>query len=57
MSGYKFLTIDRIFLKELSELIENLNLDISLYIETRPEGINPNSIKLLKFKLWSRYGC
>ena len=43
-----FLTIDRIFLKELSELIEKSNLDISLYIETRPEGINSNSIKLLK---------
>ena len=43
-----FLTIDRNFLKELSELIKSSNLDIYLYIETRPEGINPASIELLK---------
>lgn len=43
-----FLTINRNVLIELSELIEESNLDIKLYIETRPEGINLESIKLLK---------
>ncbi|MDB2486327.1 radical SAM protein [Pelagibacteraceae bacterium] len=43
-----FLTIDRNVLTELSELISESNLDIKLYIETRPEGINSESIKLLK---------
>ena len=35
-------------LLELSEMIDNSQLDIMLYIETRPEGINPASIDLLK---------
>ena len=43
-----FLTIDRNTLEELSIRIEESNLDIKLYIETRPEGINPKSIELLK---------
>ncbi len=43
-----FLTINRKVLMELSELIDNSNLDIKLYIETRPEGINESSIELLK---------
>lgn len=43
-----FLTIDRQVLIDLSELINNSQLDIMLYIETRPEGINDFSIQLLK---------
>ena len=43
-----FLTINRSILIELSELISESKLDIKLYIETRPEGINQESIKLLK---------
>lgn len=43
-----FLTIKREVLLELSELIESSNLDIKLYIETRPEGINPKSVELLR---------
>ena len=43
-----FLTIKREILTELSELIDKSDLDIMLYIETRPEGINPKSIELLK---------
>tara|TARA_Y100000593_G_C4305994_1_gene335746 strand:+ start:335 stop:1825 length:1491 start_codon:yes stop_codon:yes gene_type:complete len=43
-----FLTIEANMLKELSELFEKENLDIKLYIETRPEGINSKSIELLK---------
>ncbi len=43
-----FLTIDRQTLNELAELIDNSDLKIKLYIETRPEGINEKSIKLLK---------
>ena len=43
-----FLTIDRPTLIELAELIHNSDLKIKLYIETRPEGINEKSIKLLK---------
>ncbi len=35
-------------LKDLAGLISRSNLDIKLYIETRPEGINPKTIKLLK---------
>ena len=36
-----FLSINRKMLLELSEMIDNSQLDIMLYIETRPEGINP----------------
>jgi len=43
-----FLTIDRKVLEELSELIDNSNLQIILYIETRSEGINEYTVKLLK---------
>lgn len=43
-----FLTNDRETLDELADLIEENNLDIFFYIETRPEGINEKSIKLLK---------
>ena len=43
-----FLTIDRSMLDELSKLMNESKLPIYLYIETRPEGINPLSIELLK---------
>ena len=43
-----FLTIDRSMLDELSKLMNETKLPIYLYIETRPEGINPSSIELLK---------
>lgn len=43
-----FLTIKREVLSELSELMDKSDLKIKLYIETRPEGINPKSIELLK---------
>jgi anaerobic magnesium-protoporphyrin IX monomethyl ester cyclase len=43
-----FLTIDKATLLQLADLIDNYKLPIGLYIETRPEGINPNTIKLLK---------
>jgi anaerobic magnesium-protoporphyrin IX monomethyl ester cyclase len=43
-----FLTNDRHVLSELSDLIDKSNLDIKIYIETRPEGINEASIELLK---------
>ena len=35
-------------LTELSDLIDKSDLDIMLYIETRPEGINAKSIDLLR---------
>lgn len=43
-----FLTNDKKILLELSELIQKNKLKIYLYIETRPEGINSNSVELLK---------
>ena len=43
-----FLTIQGTTLKELADLLEASGLPIRLYIETRPEGINPGSIRLLK---------
>ena len=43
-----FLTIDQNTLLELSDLMEKSNLPIKLYIETRPEGINKSTVKLLK---------
>jgi len=43
-----FLTIPKTTLKPLASLIDNSGLDIKLYIETRPEGINEKSIELLK---------
>tara|TARA_X000000368_G_C23018910_1_gene707067 strand:+ start:133 stop:1656 length:1524 start_codon:yes stop_codon:yes gene_type:complete len=42
-----FLTIKREVLQKLSDLINQSDLDIMLYIETRPEGINHKSIELL----------
>ena len=42
-----FLTINRAVLHELAALFESKPLDIRLYIETRPEGINPTTIDLL----------
>ena len=43
-----FLTIHHPTLLKLAELIENSQINIQLYIETRPEGINSESVKLLK---------
>ena len=43
-----FLTVNRKVLIELSDLIAKSDLDIIMYIETRPEGINEKSIELLK---------
>lgn len=43
-----FLTIAATTLKPLSEMIDASGMDIKLYIETRPEGINEKSIGLLK---------
>ena len=43
-----FLTNDKRTLVKLSELIHESKLKIKLYIETRPEGINENSVELLK---------
>ena len=43
-----FLTIDRSTLNELADMIDESNMNIMLYIETRPEGINQTSLKLLK---------
>ena len=43
-----FLTNDKKVLTELSELIDKSKLNIKMYIETRPEGINKYSIELLK---------
>jgi len=43
-----FLSINRKMLTELSDLIHESNLNIMLYIETRPEGINSAAIELLK---------
>ena len=42
-----FLTIDKSVLIELSELLREKPLSIKLYIETRPDGINASTIKLL----------
>tara|TARA_Y100000768_G_scaffold521_1_gene376 strand:+ start:10525 stop:11979 length:1455 start_codon:yes stop_codon:yes gene_type:complete len=43
-----FLSINQKVLKELANLIDESNLPIFLYIETRPETINERSIELLK---------
>ena len=43
-----FLTINPKVLSELATILQELKLDIFLYIETRPDGINKNSVKLLK---------
>ncbi len=43
-----FLTINPKVLKELEDLFKDEPLDLKLYIETRPEGINEKSVELLK---------
>jgi radical SAM superfamily enzyme YgiQ (UPF0313 family) len=43
-----FLTIHKKVLTQLAELLDKSTLNIFLYIETRPEGINESTIKLLK---------
>jgi radical SAM superfamily enzyme YgiQ (UPF0313 family) len=43
-----FLTIDRKTLEDLAVLIDGADLPVQLYIETRPEGINADSVRLLK---------
>ena len=43
-----FLSNNRSVLNQLADLIDRENLDIMLYIETRPETISKNSIPLLK---------
>lgn len=43
-----FLTIDRAMLIQLAELVDASGLNIKLYVETRPEGINGAAVKLLK---------
>ena len=43
-----FLSINKSVLSELAEMIERTKMNIMLYIETRPEGINERSVKLLK---------
>ena len=43
-----FLSINRKMLIELADLISTSDLNIMLYIETRPEGINSPAIQLLK---------
>ena len=43
-----FLTIERGTLQELADRFDASNLPIRLYIETRPEGINPSTVALLK---------
>jgi radical SAM superfamily enzyme YgiQ (UPF0313 family) len=43
-----FLTIDRPTLARLADLMEAAQLPIILYIETRPEGVTPETIPLLK---------
>jgi len=43
-----FLTIPHKFLREIIKLMKENNLKIGIYIETRPETINPNTINLLK---------
>ena len=43
-----FLTIDHKILYELEKYMQDEPLDIILYIETRPEGINEKTVKLLK---------
>lgn len=43
-----FLTIDRDTLAELADLMDGSDLNVMLYIETRPETITRESIKLLR---------
>jgi len=43
-----FLTIDRKILENLSQLLDSSDLNIMLYIETRPESIKTNIIPLMK---------
>ena len=41
-----FLTIPRPFLNELSNFIDSSDINIGLYIETRPETISPSTIDI-----------
>jgi len=43
-----FLTINKKVLNELENMFLEKPIDLKLYIETRPEGINENTVKLLK---------
>ena len=43
-----FLTVDKKMLSELAELMEESNLKVKLYIETRPEGITSSNLAQLK---------
>jgi anaerobic magnesium-protoporphyrin IX monomethyl ester cyclase len=43
-----FLSIQRETLEALADLLDRSALSVRLYIETRPEGITPGSVKLLK---------
>jgi len=43
-----FLTIERSVLEDVAEYFDKSDLDIILYIETRPEGINRKTVELLK---------
>lgn len=43
-----FLTVDRSTLLALADMMDEAAMPIRLYIETRPEGINPSTIPLLK---------
>ena len=43
-----FLTINRDVLNELEQMLIENPLELKLYIETRPEGINELSVKMLK---------
>jgi anaerobic magnesium-protoporphyrin IX monomethyl ester cyclase len=43
-----FLTIDKKMLADLAILMDNSDLNLKLYIETRPEGINSLNLKQLK---------
>jgi len=43
-----FLSIHRPVLNDLADLLEASALPVSLYVETRPEGINPDTVSLLK---------
>lgn len=43
-----FLTIPKHILASLADMLEGSDLDLFLYIETRPDGINKDSVELLK---------
>ena len=43
-----FLTINKAVLRELADLLSGAQLNLRLYIETRPEGITPAALELLQ---------